>query len=350
MSKEKIIGFVGNWWGTPKGHSYVTRDLLRILDDEGYEIHMFRCGNNPIPEEFPMPHNGTIEGYNDRIIPKEAFEKWLDEKKPDYCIFNEYTQWWNEDHDKINICKEKGIKTIGYLVWEKLDWDKRDHYNSYWKIIAPSEFQTKLMRSKGVYNVVHIPWGVDIDEMNAVPMRDRTEDRLIRFFHCAGSGGVGDRKNTDEVIKAYGLIKDERTELVITHLGSKVFSRKEIISFMKSSDVLINATKWETIGLNTIEANACGIPAIVSNTPPMNELITNNVNGLLVNGKEVRSEQVSCPAFHIDVEDLAKKMEMCKNKLILDTLKNSARVTAERKFNWKYNKKPFLKLFEDDKK
>jgi len=345
---SKIIGFVGNWYGTAKGHAYVSRDLLKILDDAGNEIHMLRCGDNPIPEEFPIPHNGSIENGGERIIPKETFEKWLDEKKPEYCIFNEYAQWWDEDHDKIAICKERGIKTIGYLVWEKLDFDKTGHYNTYWKIICPSNFQTNLMRKNGVYNVVYTPWAVDLKEIDAAPTKDRSKDDKIRFFHCAGSGGVGNRKNTMEVVKAYGLVKDDNTELVITHLGSKIFSREEILTFMKSSDVLINATKWETIGLNTLEANACGIPVIVSNTPPMNEFVTANVNGFLVEGKIGFSEHVTCPSFEIDVEDLAKKMLMCKNKLILETLKTNARVTAEAKFNWEINKEHILKIFEDE--
>ena len=346
MSKVMFVDVI---YGTPRGHAYVNRDLVKILKDEGHEVSMCLCLHNAIPEEFPVPdkvffHKESLD------TPKDKFEKALDEIKPDYCIFNEYGQWNPTSFDKVMMCKERGIKTIGYLIWEKLDWNKKEHYNSYWKIIAPSEFQTKLMRKNGVYNVVHVPWGVDIEEMDAVHMKDRTHDKLTRFFHCAGAGGVGDRKNTAEVIKAYGLIHDETTELVITHLGSKVWTRKEIISFMKSSDVLINATKWETIGLNTIEANACGIPAIVSDTAPMNELIKNNVNGLLVAGKEGKVKEVSCPSFNIDVEDLAKKMNLCKNKLVLDTLKKNARVMAEQHFDWDKNKKVFLKLFEDDKK
>ena len=38
------IGFVGNFWGTPKGHSYVTRDMVNILKDANNEIFMYRIG------------------------------------------------------------------------------------------------------------------------------------------------------------------------------------------------------------------------------------------------------------------------------------------------------------------
>ena len=247
-SKKLKIGFVDCLYATPKGHSYVVRDMVKLLKEAGHETHMYRIGDNPISDEFEMPD--SIKSFKGRNLSKVEFIEWIKEKELDYCVFMEYQQWWKEDYDKLQVCKDNGVKTAGFLVWEKLDWDELEHYKLYTSILCPTGFQTKLLRSKGLTNAVHTPWGVFKEEIDSVYMPESREDDKIIFYHCAGSGGVENRKNTDAVIAAYKQIKDETTELSISHLGNKVFGRNEIISFMKRADVLINTAKWDTIGLN----------------------------------------------------------------------------------------------------
>jgi len=337
------IGFIDNLYGTPKGHSYVVRDMVKLLKDAEHEVHMYRIKENPITDEFVMPD--TLNSVNEMNVSETEFIKWTKDVKPDWMVFIEYGQWWEDKFDKLAYCKEHGIKTAGFLVWEKFDTNKLEHYKLYDKLICPTAFQTKLFRKNGLYNAVHVRWGVDIEEIESIP-EPETPDNKVRFYHCAGSGGVGDRKNTQAVIDAYKQIQDENTDLMITHLGNKVFNRKEIISFMKYADVLINASKWDTIGLNTIEANACGIPAIVCDASPMNELVYDNVNGLLAACDETKTPHVTCPSNEVDVDDLATKMTICKNKMLLDIMKRNAKEFAKTNFDWNKNKEDFLKVFE----
>jgi len=342
LGEKMKVGIAGVYYGTPRGHSYVVKNMVSALLSEGHEAHLYTMYNFPLSKEFPVPT--SQKSFEGRIIPKEDFIKWLDDVKPEYCIFMEYCQWWDEDHNKVEICNERGIKTLAFFVYEKLNWDKIDDYKKYWKIICPTAFQTKLMRKHGLSNVVHIKWGADMDEIDAIPTPPRDDNKVI-FFHCAGAGGVDNRKNTDKIIRAFERIKDENTELLITHLQRKVFSHDEIIAFTKYADVLVNTSKWDSMGLNNYEANLCGRPVIVCNTDPMTELVHNNVNGFIVNGEMGTSPNVTCPSCDVDIVELAKVMSVCKNKLVLDTLKHNARKFAERNFNWKENQKDFLKLF-----
>jgi len=220
MSEKLKIGFADNLYGTPKGHSYIVRDLVRLMKEAGHKTHMYRIGNNPIDVEFDIPD--TIKSFQGTNLSKKDFIEWVKETKLDYCVFMEYRQWWEEDYDKLQVCKDLGIKTVGFLVWEKLDWDKLEHYKLYTKILCPTGFQTKLLRSKGLMNAVHTPWGIFKDEIDEVFMPDR-KDNLTIFYHCAGSGGVEDRKNTQAVIEAYKLIEDDKTDLRISHIANKVF-------------------------------------------------------------------------------------------------------------------------------
>jgi len=243
------VGIVDVFYGSPKGHSYVNRDIIKMLQDDGHEVHVYRINNATLSEEFVEPTTMVnLEGVNN--VPKEAFEKWIDDNELNAMFFNEYNEWWKDSYDKLDVCKEKGVMTVGYLVWEKLDFDNQlEHYKKYDHLIAPTGFQTKLMRKKGLYKTIHVPWGVDFAEFDSIN-KPKHETDTIKFFHCAGSGGVDDRKNTDKIIKAFQLIDDESVELIITHLGAKVFSRKDIIRMTKHVDVVVNTAKWDTIGIN----------------------------------------------------------------------------------------------------
>jgi glycosyltransferase involved in cell wall biosynthesis len=345
------ILFVDNFYYTAKGHSYVVRDMVDALKSKNHIVHMLKIGLHPENKDFAIPDK--VDSFGNVEVPEDIFRKKLEEFKPDHVIFMEYNQWFPLTHDKVAICKELGIKTSGFLVYEKLDWNKLDHYRNYTNIICPTGFQTKLLRRKGLYNSKHIPWGINFEEIDSLPEPERTDD-IVRFYHCAGSGGVGNRKNTKAVIEAYKKIEDANTDLMVTHTGCKTFSHKEILSFTKYADVVINTSKWDTIGLNSCEANACGRPVLVANTEPMNEIVQDKVNGMTVEGDIVENPlgekhvPVTCPIFEIDIDDLAKKMSICKNQDILKTLKGNARKFAEVNFDWKKNQKDFLKLFGEE--
>jgi glycosyltransferase involved in cell wall biosynthesis len=338
------IGIVDNIYGTPKGHSYLIKDVIVALKEDSHIIHMYRIGGHQILPEFIMPD--TLRTQQTAEVPEKEFREWIAEEKIECCLFFEYNQWWPLSYDKLAVCKELGVKTVaGFLAQEKFDWSKVDHYKLYDKIVCQTAWQTKTLRKKGLYNTYHIPWGVDMEEVASVIAPTKNDNKL-RFYHCAGSGGVDNRKNTKAVVDAYKMIQDENTELIMTHIGNKIFTHKEIMSFMKYSDVLVNPSRWETIGLNNMEANACGIPVITTDMPPVNEFMLNNVNSLLVKATESTSKNVTCTAYDIDVEDLANKMKLCKNKIILQTLKNNSKKVAQINFDWKHNSVAFRKLFK----
>jgi len=333
------IGMVSNWYGRPQGHCYVSRDILKILLEAGHEVHMYRIGNNDIDIDFPQPT--TMTTNESRNIPKQDFENWLDKVKPEWCIFNEYLDWWTEDHDKLDICKERAIKTTGLLIYERMDL-KDNNYDKYDKAFCLSKHHSDILNKNG-YNSVHIPWGINFEEMDNINVIPNDK---ITYYHCAGAGGAGGRKNTQAIVDAYNMIKTDNTELIITHTASKVYSRDDILKFIKLSDVVINCSKWESLGLGTLEANACGKPVIVCDGEPMNELVEDGVNGYRVKSKKTTDSAVTCPAYEVDVNELAKCMKKIQDKLILDSLKKNAIRIAKEKFDWKKNKNLLLEVLK----
>jgi L-malate glycosyltransferase len=56
----------------------------------------------------------------------------------------------------------------------------------------------------------------------------------------------------------------------------------DLVRFMKSLDIYVHATWGETMSTSIMQAQACGLPIIASDVPGVNNVIENDVNGLLV--------------------------------------------------------------------
>ena len=93
----------------------------------------------------------------------------------------------------------------------------------------------------------------------------------------------------------YGPVQPKLQEMIISlGLQENVFLMGEVLQpvlaeAMRQSDALVLYSRFETFGCVLIEANACGIPAIVSELEVFHELITENVNGIFVKGDDARA-------------------------------------------------------------
>jgi len=124
----------------------------------------------------------------------------------------------------------------------------------------------------------------------------------IRFIHIST---MNYQKNAAAILKALSLLKDEHPvelhlygpfnpslEALITDLGlqQQVFAKGEVSQELLSkaiqqSDALILYSRFETFGCVLIEANACGVPVIVSNLEVFHEIIEEGVNGIFAEGE-----------------------------------------------------------------
>ena len=111
-----------------------------------------------------------------------------------------------------------------------------------------------------------------------------------------------DRKRLNAVKEL--VAGDDRIELVLDDLP-----RLEHLRRVAACDVCATPTRWEGLGLPLYEATAFGQPIIVNDNPPMNEVVADGENGLLVRGIEDGTAKSGIPAFLPDVAELARAFD-----------------------------------------
>jgi len=320
---KKRVGMLG-YYGWPRGLCYLMRSYVKMLEDDT-DVFILKIGSNKIDQEFIV--NAKIDEYVNQdkkyTVEPEVFKDWLKSNKIEHVFFFEYNQW-SKENDLVTIANELGVKTYGYLAFERFTVTELDEYKKYYKIIAPTKFFQKKLRSVGLYNTEYVPFGIDFDEYQTT----KVKNKKVTFLHIGGWGGVGNRKNTDAVIKAMERIPNNKHELIITSQKEFSMSRLELLDLINSCDCVILPSRWESISLPILESLALGKPVITTDASPMNEFVINNTNGFTVKCIQKPNQYVTCLSNEVDITDLSKKMEMMDNKLIRDTLTSNARVSV----------------------
>ena len=93
--------------------------------------------------------------------------------------------------------------------------------------------------------------------------------------------------------------RDPRIELVLEDLPTDVH-----LQMFADADVCMAPARWEGLGLHLYEAIAFGQPIVCNDDAPMNELVTDGVNGILVPSHPDGLANSGIPAKTVDVEGL----------------------------------------------
>ena len=143
--------------------------------------------------------------------------------------------------------------------------------------------------------------------------KERAKTHPIQFIHIS-SGGA--EKNIELILEACSIIKkrglDCKVWLVIpnkkkiepTVIGWNLtenivfldeMPQTKLVEYIQSADALILYSRYETFGCVVIEANACGVPAIVSDLPSFREYCVENKTALFagVNNPNLLAQQMS---------------------------------------------------------
>lgn len=231
--------------------------------------------------------------------------------------------------------------------------DYNSIYHYYWnKIITGAKASTYVSlylekfieRKYKVQNTQVIPNVVNTDIF--YPVEKQPADR-IRLIHIST---MVYQKNPEAILQALALLKDEfafemyvygpvtklQIELMVKlGLEKQVLLKgevpqEELAKSMQQCDALILYSRFETFGCVLIEANACGVPVIVSNLNVFHEIVEEGVNGIFVEGENPNALAQKIKEFAAQKDNFNKK---------------AIAATAAEKYNYKKAGRQFFELY-----
>ena len=197
-----------------------------------------------------------------------------------------------------------------------------------------------------------IPFGVNFDDFK--------QNNSLKKANCFVIGTIKPLEaiyNIDKVIRVFAIIhpKNPETELMIVGDGSE---KENLLSLVKQLNLensvkftgrvkfsetpnyfnqlncLVNISQYESFGVSVVEAMACKVPVIVSNTGGLKEVVVSNEMGFLVD-----------PG---NIEQTAAAIEkMINDKPHVDSIVEKAYASAKERFDWNVNLKQQIVVYQN---
>lgn len=361
------IGIVSKWFD--RGQPVVGRYLRTAFEELGHETVVLA---RPKKERGPRPGALDRQDVWDQpgITEASAYDIPLDE----------YLAWVEADGVEAVFCdqnyqfaelaelRRRGVRTAGRFVWEHFTAEHvAGALEAYEVVYSFTHAEQARYRELGIASP-RIQWGLhpELLEIAAEVEAAGTEGTVpvVRFVYPGGF--IGRRKPVKEVVEAFMrtldpnlrllitaqvdrkrldpvrdlVAGDERIELVLDDLP-----RLEHLRRVAACDVCVTPTRWEGLGLPLYEATAFGLPIVVNDNPPMNEVVRDGENGLLVRGIEDGEAKSGIPAYSPDVAELAAAFDRLADPELRARLASGARRRRE-ELSWSRTVEGFRDLLE----
>lgn len=328
------------------------RDLYRLLAKQiGEPIHLLvpktwreqgliaHC-EEETDDNLKIYTSSILFGYRHQRVIYKKLKRIIIETKPDIIFINSEPENFNTFHLVLIVKKYFPAIKIACATWRNIDY----RYNPYpykfgWinrmietytkkKIdicFAYSHTAESLMRELANWEVVYTPPPINIEDFQFKPkLTDSKSDTFVVGY----LGRISYEKGVDILMRAIALtdknihcmivgngpekekLKVLAEELVISERVKwhNAVEYKNIPSFMKSFDVLVlpsrTTEKWkEQFGRVLIEAMACGVPVIGSNSGEIPNVI--GENGVLFeeNNPEKLAEAIKFLRDNFDIRN-----------------------------------------------
>ena len=103
----------------------------------------------------------------------------------------------------------------------------------------------------------------------------------------------------------------------------------EHLRLFAGCDVCLGPSRWEGLGLFLYEAVAFGMPQITNDSPPMNEVVRDGVNGLLVADVQDDDAPSGIPSMKPDVAGADRRDRAARRPGERERLADGARASRE---------------------
>ena len=352
------IGVCAYWFN--RGQGVVARQLRSALDQLGHETFVLarptRAKNiRPAFVDrtgvWDQPRVSAASAY---VIPPEELVSWARENEIELVFFDQ-----NYGFEAIKALRSSGVRTVGRFVWEQFAADDVEPAKRAFDVIySLTAVEQERYADLGIESP-RVRWGIHpelLEYTNVPPASSASppgaagsaEGRPFLFFYPGGF--LSKRKPLPELFKAFrkvpgddvrllikgqvkretevldkGVRKDPRVEVILEDLPTR-----EHLKLFASADVCVAPSRWEGLGLHLYEAMGLGLPVITNDSPPMNEVIRDGENGILVRSRRRGKAKSGIPAYLPVVRDLTRAFEQAREPGELERLTAGVREARER--------------------
>ena len=339
------------------------------------------------PRSLHIPFLGFINYARYSRAESDAAERLARVIAPDTDILHSHdriafrvaTYYKRHIRDIPSVLMMSDILTKSWAAWRKAEFDpalrpniKKRFFN--WladvyevrRFILPHEVITVLdTRTQD--------WVKDYFKRNAIVLRSGLDIRHFSFVPRSGcskpvrileAGIFFLHRRYEDVIEALKLLTDKGYDAMLTVIGNHksdqgyrnyykflmarveelglkdrvVFtgevSEEELRRAYQTYDIYVSPNHLQSWGLAVFEAMASGAPVIVSKTAGASEILTNEENALLVDGKAP--------------DQIASAIErLIEDRKLHTRLSATGRKFVEENVTWEYSAKNAIKIFED---
>jgi len=324
------VGIVTKWFN--RGQAFVSRYVRDALDAHGHETFILA---RPTKDKGAMAAHIDRSGVWDQPgvteaseweVPIGEYESWIAENGIDVVHWDNCYQ-----HEEIAQLRAAGVKTVGRFVWEMFSPEDAEPAKAAYDVLySMTRCEQERYAELGI-DSPYVQWGLHRELLDAATSAQadapRDRDDLVRFYFPGAL--LGPRKPHKEVVEAFRAAEgdnlrlifkaqlerrmnyleraaeeDPRIELVIDDMPTD-----EHLRLFAGCDVCLGPSRWEGLGLFLYEAVAFGMPQITNDSPPMNEVVKDGVNGLLVPDLQDDTAPSGIPSMKPDVPALTAAIE-----------------------------------------
>jgi 1,2-diacylglycerol 3-alpha-glucosyltransferase len=354
------IGICAYWFN--RGQGVVARQLRSALDELGHETFVLarptRASNirPSFVDRTGVWEQPRIAEASQYEIPPQEYLDWARETGIELALFDQ-----NYGFEGISGLRRSGVRTIGRFVWEQFSPGHAPAATEALDLIySLTRCEQERYATFGISSP-HVQWGIH-PELLPYAREDAGSDGCA-FFYPAGF--LSKRKPVREVIKAFSGVDDADIRLVIKGQverherllddAAKADPRIEVVledlpteehlRRFAAADVCLAPSRWEGLGLHLYEATALGLPTITNDHPPMNEVIADGMNGLLVRSRRRGKAKSGIPAVTPSVRDLRRAIRQLAEPAERERL----RAGVARKRNelaWRHTVESYARLIQ----
>ncbi len=323
------IGVSSYWFN--RGQAVVGRHLRSALDELGHETFVLARPSKDSAAKPALIERGDVwdqPGVTEAShyhMPLSEMERWARENELDAALFDQ-----NYQFDEIARLRELGVRTIGRFVWEQFEPGQlQDAERAFDVVYSMHAGEQKRYADLGL-ETPRVRWGVHPELLEAAERfrGERAGDGTIRLYFPGGY--MTKRKPLRPTLDAFQAARGDELRLL---LKAQVEKRQKMVQkavredariepifddmpteahhrLLASVDAFLAPSRWEGLGLHLYEAAAFGVPVITNDNPPMNEVVVDGENGILVPGVPAAEEAPSgIPAWDPEVGALTDAIE-----------------------------------------